>query len=75
MLLRTLNNIEVAKSLGVQRGSAWSIVRWFQRTGQVSKARGGNKEKKCDQEIIDCILAIVSNQTSFNLSQINDELR
>ena len=41
-----LDYIEVAKSLGVQRGNALSIVRWFQRTGQVNKARGGNKEKK-----------------------------
>ena len=67
--------VEVARVLGVARGTAWSIVRRHQLQGVVERPRGGARNSKVDQEMTEACVAIVEQHVEFTLSQINHELR
>ena len=68
--------VEVAASLNIPRGTAWSIIRRYQRDGQVIVARrGGRRPRLVDEEMCEAIVNIVEENTAFTLEQINAELR
>ena len=68
--------VEVARVLGVARGTAWSIVRRHQLHGVVERPRGGARNAKMNEEMTNaCGVAIVEMHVDYTLSQINHELR
>lgn len=68
--------VEVAKTLGIKRGTAWSIVRRHQDQHPMEfKQRGGARNTKVDEEIASAAVAIVDDHPEFTLAQINSELR
>ena len=67
--------VETARLLGVKRTTAWGIVRRYQLHGQVNRPRGGARNRKVDQEMIDQMIATVEEHPEFTLSQINNNLQ
>ena len=67
--------MEVARVLGVKRGTAWSIVSRFLANGVVARPRGGHRITKIDAEMIETCIQIVEDHAEYTLSQINAELR
>ena len=70
--------MEVARVLGVKRGTAWSIVSRFLANGVVVRPRGGRRITKIDAEMIETYIQIVEDHAEYTLntlSQINAELR
>ena len=67
--------MEVARVLGVKRGTAWSIVSRFLANGVVARPRGGRRITKIDAEMIETCIQIVEDHAEYTLSQINAELR
>lgn len=65
---------EVARVLGIKRGTAWSIIRRFQTSGCVEKPRGGARRSKVDGEMADTCVRIVEENPEFTLQQIKHEL-
>ena len=68
---------ELAHSLNIPRGIAWSIIRRYQRDGEVIVGRRGGRirPRLADEEMAIAILAIVEDNPAFKLAQINAELR
>ena len=67
--------LEVARVLGVTRGTAWFIVRRHQRHGVAGRRRGGARNTKVDKEMTAACVAIVEQHIEYMLAQINRELR
>ena len=65
----------IAQALGIARGTAYNIIRRFNRTGVVFRPRGGANNRKVNQEMIQVIIQIVEDHPEFTLTQINQELR
>lgn len=68
--------VEVAETLGILRGTAWSIVRRYLDDGEVVvRKRGGGRRQIGDQQMIDCLVETVGQHPTFTLSQLNHELQ
>ena len=67
--------VETAKLLGIKRTTVWGIVHRYQLYGQVNRPRGGARNRKVDQEMIDQMIATVEEHPEFTLSQINTDLQ
>ena len=68
--------LELASSLNIPRGTAWSMIRRYQQDGEVIVGRsGGRRPRLVDEEMRRTIVSIVENNTSFTLHQINAKLR
>ena len=66
---------ETARLLGVNRITAWGIVRRNQLYGHTNRPRGGPRNRKVDQEMIDHMVATIEDHSEYTLGQINTELR
>ena len=66
---------DVARLLGVKRGTAYSIIRRHQQTGQVEQPRGGAHNRKVDAEMTACAIQTVEEHPEYTLLQINRELQ
>ena len=69
--------LEMAKTLRIPRGTAWSIVRRYQlASGEVIvRRRGGGRHIKIDQEMQQCLVRLVEQHPNFTLYQLNVEMR
>ena len=67
--------VEVARLLGVARGTAYAIVRRHQQHGVVARPRGGAHNKRMDEEMVDTIVLIMEENSEYTIHQINMELR
>lgn len=68
--------ILLADQLQINRDTARSIIRTWMEKGTVNRAtRGGALNTRTDQEMINCILAIVQEKPFTTLQNVNDELR
>ena len=63
--------IQVATTLGIECGIAWSIIWWHQDAAQqgelVFPARGGTQRVKVDNEIGEAVTKIVEEHPEFTL--------
>ena len=66
--------LELARNLGINRSSAYSIVRRSQEPAPVNNW-GGRRGSKVDQEMIDVMVDTVETHSTYTLNQINAELR
>ena len=66
---------ETARHLNIAQGTAYAIIRRYQRFGVAARPRGGPHNKRLDDDMIDEIVAITEEQPEYTLSQINAELR
>ena len=74
--LRNEDYVEVARTLGIARSTAYSIIhRYQQENGLVVRARGVANNVKRDEEMTNCVSEIVERHPEFTLAQINSELR
>lgn len=69
------NYAETARVLGIKRPTAYAIIRRYQNHGVLSKPRGGARNNKMDDEMIEATIAIVEENCEFTLQQINAQLR
>lgn len=68
--------VEVAATLDIPRGTAWSIVRRYLEDGEVvARRRGGGRRQLATQEMTECLVATVEQHPNFTLRQLNEELR
>ena len=67
--------IELARNLGINRKTAYSIIARFNATGVVARVRGGNRRPRTDDEMRQEVVRIVEEHSEYTLNQINDELR
>lgn len=68
--------VDLARQLGIRRGTAWAIVRRAdQRDGIVALPRGGRRRAVVDEEIRAALVAIVEEHPTYTLLQLNAELR
>jgi len=68
--------VEVARTLGIKRGTAWSIIRRHQDQDPIKfEDRGGARNVKLDEEIGRAAAAVVEEHPEFTLNQINSEVR
>lgn len=78
-LVRAFNDggdyLELARALGIKRGTAWAIVnRAMARDGVVTLPRGGRRRVKVDDDIRRCLAHIVEEHPIFTLLQLKAEL-
>ena len=78
-LVRAFNDggdyLELARALGIKRGTAWAIVnRAMARDGVVTLPRGGRRRVKVDDDIRRCLAHIVEENPIFTLLQLKAEL-
>lgn len=67
---------QVAAQLQIRRGTAWSIIARYMRTGQVaSLPRGGSRPAKLDNESIDLLIMCIEENPQLTLNQLNSILR
>lgn len=66
---------EIARHLGIARGTAYAIIRRAERNGAVSLPRGGAHNRRLDGDMEDAIVSITEEHPEFTLAQINAELR
>ena len=64
---------EVARVLGIKRGTAWSIISRYQESGRIAKPRGGLRRRKVDIEMTDVCTRIVEAHPEYTLQQIKRE--
>ena len=63
---------EVAERLQVKRGTAWSIIALYLRTGEVStRPRGGRTVNKLDNESIDLLVLCLEDNPQLTLKQLS----
>ena len=67
--------VETTRLLGIKRTTAWAIVRRNQLHGNAPRHRGGARNRKVDQQMIDNMVATVEQHSEYTLGQINTELR
>lgn len=68
--------LDLARQLGIHRGTAWAIVRRAaDRDGVVALPRGGRRRAFIDNEIRDELVTIVEQHPTYTLLQLNAELR
>ena len=69
--------LEMANTLGIPRGTAWSIVHRYQLAGGevIVRRRGGGRPIKIDQEMQQCLVRLVEQHPNFTLDQLNVEMR
>lgn len=67
--------LELARALGIKRGTAWAIVnRAMARDGAVVVPRGGRRRVKIDDDIQRCLCDVVGEHPTFTLLQLKAEL-
>ena len=71
----TAKTILRLRLLGVNQITVWGIVRRNQLYGHANRLRGGPRNRKVDQEMIDHMVAAVEDHPEYTLGQINTELR
>ena len=67
--------LALAVTLGVNRSTAYGIVRNYQQTERVQAVHAGGRRKIIDNEMIDLILMIIENNPLLTLTQIREEAR
>ena len=65
---------EVARVLGIKRGTAWSIIRRYQQSQRIAKPCGGVRRRKVDEEMTNVCIEIVEAHPEYTLQQIKHEL-
>ena len=70
----TMKTTETAKLLGINWKTAWGIIRRNQLYGHANRLRGGPRNCKVDQEMINHMVAIVEDHPEYTLGQINAKL-
>ena len=66
----------VAEQLQIRRGTAWSIIARYVRTGAVATLpRGGPRPAKLDNESIDLLVMCIEENPQLTLNQLNSILR
>ena len=65
----------VAQALNIPRGTAWAIIRRHQEHGYVARRRGGIRNQKVDQEMIQHLVHTVEEHCEYTLDQLNNSLR
>ena len=66
----------VAQQLQIRRGTAWSIIARYIRTGAVAtRPRGGPRHSKLDNESIDLMVMCLEDNPQLTLKQLNGILR
>ena len=63
--------MEVARLLGVARGTAYAITRRHQQHGAVAWSRGGAHNKRMDEEVAGTILLIGEKNSECTIRKIN----
>ena len=72
----TKDYVQVAESLGVARGTAWSIVKRYQQDGRVVvRQRGGQRRRLFDAEMTAFVIRLIEESPAYTLQQLNAELR
>ncbi|KAG7165130.1 putative DDE superfamily endonuclease domain-containing protein 15 [Homarus americanus] len=64
----------VAAALGVQRTTAYSIVRVYQRENRVEAAHAGGRHKIIDNETLDLIVMLLEANPMMTLREIKEEV-
>ncbi|KAG7163774.1 putative DDE superfamily endonuclease domain-containing protein 10 [Homarus americanus] len=64
----------VAAALGVQRTTAYSIVRVYQRENKVEAAHAGGRHKIIDNETLDLIVMLLEANPMMTLREIKEEV-
>ncbi|GFO48713.1 replication protein a 70 kda DNA-binding subunit [Plakobranchus ocellatus] len=68
--------IQLARQIGIKRTTAYQIVRKaLDHDGTVAFPRGGLRSVKMSQEMLETVIAIVSDPPDYTLTMINQELR
>lgn len=67
--------VETARLLGVNRTTAWGIVRRHQIYGIVNRPRGGSRHRKVDEDRVNNLIRTVEEHPEFTLGQLNAGLR
>ena len=63
---------EVASRLRIKRGTAWSIIARYLRTGEVTlRPRGGRTINKLDNESIDFLAMCIEDNPQLTLKQLS----
>ena len=65
----------MADALGINRRSAYSIIRRYVLTGHVERRRGGPSHLIVDEDMRNTVVSIVEDHPEFTIEQINDDLR
>ncbi|KAG7170405.1 hypothetical protein Hamer_G027073 [Homarus americanus] len=68
------NFLVVAAALGVQRTTAYSIVRVYQRENRVEAAHAGGRHKIIDNETLDLIVMLLEANPMMTLREIKEEV-
>ena len=68
--------VEVAATLDIPRGTAWSIVNRYLEDGEVVvRRRGGGRGQVANEEMVACLVECVEQHPAYTLCQLNQELR
>ena len=61
------NYQEVAQVLGINRNTAYCIIRGYRKNGAISKPRRGAHNTKVEDEMVETIISIVEEHCEFTL--------
>ena len=64
----------VAEALGVQRTTAYSIIRVYQRENRVEAVHAGGRPKVIDNETMDLIVMLIEGNPLMTLKEIKEEV-
>ena len=67
---------DVARTLGIKRGTVWSIIRRYREQEPiVFRQRGGARNMKIDEGIANAAAGIIEENPHFTLAQVNTEFQ